>query len=268
MRKRRGNNVENSCIKHIRMGISLVVAAIDDFNNKPISTNRLHVWIEGEKPAVQKEGGYYVFVNLRQTEFVLNMESKVYDKQQIYIDVRKLFPYSKKVLKIRMFPNHSYPIPKNTTCIEGRAEPNSILLAYKEEYMHPYKLQYSYQAGEDKISIFHPEDVDIEGKTLFIKNKDEAQMEFFQVEEKKEEEKEFYCLTLPLTNSYKKIGTVIYPVYTIETDKNGEFYLPIANIYEDKIKFSFCIKGKENNKKKVELLMGRVNKIDLTDIER
>ncbi len=257
--------MESSYRDHVRMEVSLVVAAIDDFSNKAISGNGLHVWIEGEKPAIKKEEGYYIFVNLQRTEFILNVEGGIYYKQQLHIDNEKLFHYSRKILKVRMIPNRSYPIPQNTTCIEGVTRKNSVILAYSEEHVNPYKLLYPYE-GEENIHIFHPEDVDIEGKLLLIKNKDETQMEFFQVEEKTEEEKKTYRLPSTLKGTYKKVGTVIYPVYTVEADKNGEFYLPIANIYADKIKFSFCIAGQEEKKKIVELLTGRVNKIDLTDI--
>lgn len=256
----------NSCKEYIKMGVSLVVAAIDDFKNKPIRGNKLRVWIEGEKPSIQKEEGYYVFVDLTRREFVLNLEGGLYHKQQIYIDSEKLSQYAGKILKVRMIPNRSYPIPQNTTCIEGKARKNSMILAYSEKYTEPYKLLYEYQFGEKNINIFHPEDVDIEGKTLLIKSKDEIQQEFFKINEKKEEETKVYGLSIPLSCGYKKIGTSIYPVYTIETDKNGEFYFPVNQIYEEKIPFIFCRADKTENKKKIELLTGRVNKIDLTDL--
>lgn len=255
----------NRCEDHIRIGVSLVVSAIDDFNNKPISGNKLRVWIEGEKPAIQKEEGYYVFVNLQREKFVLNLEGGLYHKKQIEIDAEKLSQYAGETLKVRMMPNRSYPIPANTTCIEGKAAKNQTILAYSETYMEPYKLLYAYQSGKKSMNIFHPEDMDIEEKMLFIKNKDETQIEFFKVEKKEEEEKKVYSLHEPLKNSYKKIGTVIYPVFTIQTDKNGEFYLPINNIYEDKIAFNFCMADGTGDKKTIELQTGRVNKIDLTE---
>lgn len=258
--------MENGCKDHIQIGVSLVVVAIDDFNNKPISGNKLRVWIEGEKPAIQKQEGYYVFVNLKRNEFILNLEGGLYYKQQIPIDEKKLSQYTGKVVKVRMIPNRSYPIPQNTTCIEGKAENDMMILAYSEAYAEPYKLLYQYPKGEEEMSIFHPEDVDIEGKMLLIKNKAETQMEFFRVEEKKEEEKKLYSIERPLEFAYKKIGTVIYPVYMIETDKNGDFYLPIDNIYAEKIAFTFCRADNTQKRKIMELITGRVNKIDLTDL--
>lgn len=253
----------DGCKDHIKVGVSLVVAAIDDFNNKPIKGNRIRVWIEGEKPPIQKEEGYYVFVNLQRTDFILNIEGGLYHKQEIHVESTKLFQYAGKILKVRMIPNRSYPIPQNTTCIEGKAEKNSMILAYSETYAEPYKLLYPYKTGETDIHIFHPEEVDIEGKMMLIKNKDETQVEFFKVEENRDKEKSIYGLATPLDYDYKKIGTVIYPVYTIETDKNGEFYLPIDNIYAEKIEFTFCMEGRKEKSKNIELLTGRVNKIDL-----
>ena len=256
----------NGCKDHIQIGVSLVVVAMDDFNNKPISGNKLRVWIEGEKPAIQKEEGYYVFVNLQRKEFIVNLEGGLYYKQQIFIDEKKLSQYEGKIVKVRMIPNRSYPIPKNTTCIEGKAKANQVIWAYSVACSEPYKLLYEYPKGEEQISIFHPEDMDIEGKTLVIRDKNETQTEFFKVEEKKEEEKLLYRIERALNNGYKKIGTVIYPVYTIETDKNGEFYLPIDQVYAEKTEFTFCMKDDINRKVTMELSTGRVNKIDLTQM--
>lgn len=256
----------NRCEDRIGIRVSLVVAAIDDFNNRPISGSKLRVWIDGEKPAIQKEEGYYVFANLQRTEFVLHLEGGLYHKQEIHIEDVNSPKYAGKIVKVRMQPNRSYPIPQNTTCIEGKAAKNSTILAYSEKYGEPYKLLYAYKAGETDINIFHPDDMDIEGRTLLIKNKDETQIEFFHVNEKKEDENKLYSIGEPLTYAYKKIGTTIYPVYTIETDKNGEFYLPINNIYADKIDFTFCVAGDLENRKKIELLTGRVNKLDFTEM--
>lgn len=254
--------MKRRCEEHVRIGVSLVVAAIDDFNDKPISSNKLRVWIEGEKPAIQKEEGYYVFVNLQRREFVLNLEGGLYHKQQIYIDLLKFSQNAGKILKVRMIPNRSYPIPNNTTCIEGKAEKNKLILVYSEEYLEPYKLLYGYQSGDENINIFHPDDVDIEGKNLLIKNKAETWTEFFRIDEKKEE-KNLYRLSVPLKYDYKKIGTVIYPVFTIGTDKNGEFYLPLNHIRAEKTMFIFCMADETENQKQIELLAGKVNKIDL-----
>lgn len=252
---------------YFTIGVSLVVIAIDDFNNKPICGNKLRVWIEGEKPAIQKQEGYYVFVNLRKKSFVLHVEGEIYHKQEILIDERKLKEYEQDILKVRMVPNRCYPLSADTTCVEGKAKPNSIILTYSEEYTNPYKLLYTYEKGSTYISVYHPNDINIEGKTLFMKNKNDTWYDFVQIEGRREDEEVvMYNIPCPLEHTYKKIGTILYPVYTIPVNVKGEFYFPIANIYAPAISFIFGIQEKEFRKKEIELTIGKVNRIDLTDL--
>lgn len=251
---------------YISLGVSLVVIAIDDFNNKPISGNRLRVWIDGEKAAIQKQEGYYVFVNLKKKELVLHIEGEIYNKREILLDENKLKEYKQEALKVRMIPNRRYPITSDTTCIEGIAKPYSKIKIYSEEYTTPYKLLYTYEKGSREISIYHPNDINIEGKILLIKNKDDTQYEFVEIEGKKEGEQTLYHIQYPLSNTYKKIGTVLYPVYTVETDEKGEFYFPVSGLYTAKTSFVFILQGKEKKNKVVELTAGKVNKIYLRDL--
>lgn len=252
---------------YIKLGVSLVVTPIDDFNNKPIGQSKLRVWIEGEKPAIQKQEGYYVFVNLKKKNFVLHLEGDIYCHQEILLDEAKLKEYEQDALKVRMIPNHCYPMSPDTTCIEGKASPDVTIQIYSEEHANPYKLLYTYEKGSKQMSIYHPNDINIEGKTLLIKNKNDTQGEFVQIEGKREEERAVvYNIRYPLDNEYKKIGAILYPVYTIQTDSKGEFYFPIANIYTEKTSFIFGIQKEDFRKKVIELEAGKVNKVDLTDL--
>lgn len=251
---------------YIFLGVSLVVIAIDDFNNKPISGNKLRVWIEGEKPVIQKQEGYYVFVNLKKKEFVLHIEGEIYYKREILLDENKLKEYKQEALKVRMIPNRYYPITSDTTCMEGIAKPYSKIKIYSEEHITPYKLLYTYEKGSREISIYHPNDINIEGKILLVKSKDDTQYEFVEIEGKKEEELAVYHIRYPLSNTYKKIGTVLYPVYTVETDEKGEFYFPVSGLYTSKTSFVFILQGKEKKSKVMKLAAGKVNKIDLRNL--
>lgn len=244
-----------------------MVIPIDDFNNKPIIGDKIHVWIEGEKPAVRKQEGYHVFVNLRQKSFVLHLEGEFYHKQKIWLDEEKLKQYRQETLKVRMVPNRCYPISPNTTCVEGKARENCIIQIYSEENGNPYKLLYTYEKGSRQIGIYHYGDINIEGKTLLIKNKSDEQYEFVEIEGKREEENMVtYNIRYPLEHTYKKIGTILYPVYRIKTNSQGEFYFPIANISSSNVPFVFSIMGEKNRKEVIELTAGKVNKVELRNL--
>lgn len=251
--------MESECKERMTIQVSLVVAAVDDFNNKPISRSNLRVWIEGAGPSISKEEGYYVFVNLREPQVEVCLEGPMYHAQRIFLDNERLLGLQGKVLKVRMQPNRAYPIPKNTTCVQGYAQPGSCIMAYNKDYGNPFKLLYAYQKNSSEIHIFHAEDFDIEGKTFVIQTKDGSQKDVFHVIEQIDAEKRAYLLDKPMDNEYKKIGTVIYPVYVFEANQNGEFYLPITGIAGENASFVFWQEA--GTSFETELTAGRVNSI-------
>ncbi len=240
--------------------VSLVVAPIDDFTGKPISGSRLRVWIEGEKPAIVKSEGYYVFVNLRSPDVVVKLEGGYFQHQEVKVTVAD---YNDKVMKVRMIPSHSYPIPANATCIQGRALNRTTIYAYCDSLKNPYKLLYNYDKKEDEMQIFHPDDVDMEGRKLYIKSKDNESGEVMLLSGLSDPEKKSYKLVEKLNNSYKKIGTVLYPLYVIEPDEKGDFYLPLPDLTEKSSTMTFFCKGDEDKKIQKELVSGRVNQISI-----
>ncbi len=251
------------CKERVSINVSLVVAAVDDFSNKPLSGSQLRVWIEGERPAVPKDGGYYLFTNLRQQKAVLNLSGAMFHEQQIVLEQNKLEQYQGKALKVRMIPNRVYPIPHNTTCVQGKALPGTVIMAYNKKKENPFRLLYAYTAGKEEISIFHPEDMDLEGKAFCIQNKEKTKWEVFRAAEQVDVKKAAYRLEKPLKFAYRKIGTAIYPIYILRADEKGEFYLPISDVNAKKPVFIFWVDGEEDGQTEIELQSGRVNYLDV-----
>lgn len=247
--------------EQISIQVSLVIAAVDDFTGRPVSGSQLHVWIDGERPPVAKEGGYYIFTNLRTAHPVIHLAGPVFHRQEIVLDEKKRMQYEGKVLKVRMIPNRSYPVPRGTTCVQGHAAPGSTVLAYNKTLKEPFKLLYPYTAGQEEIRIFHPDEMDLEGKSFCIRNKEGTQQELLQIARQPAafETSGLYQLYLPLAHSYRKIGTVIYPVYVSKADQSGDFYLPAAGIDTDTAVFVFWMEGSEQRQKEIKLQSGKVN---------
>ncbi len=243
--------------------VSLAVAVIDDFSGKPLSGSQVRVWIEGERPAVEKDGRYYVFTNMRLNQAVLHLDGPMFHEKQIILKEDRLAQHREKPLKVRMIPNRSYPIPRYTTCIQGQAEPGSVVMAYNQDYENPFRLLYAYTSPKDEICIFHPEDADMEGNTFYIQDKEKKNREVFQIAELTDLEKKSYRLEEPLAHAYKKIGTLIYPVHKLKTDSRGEFYMPVPGIHTEQAVFTFWVNGKETQEREIELISGKVNQIDL-----
>lgn len=249
--------------ERISICVSLAVAVIDDFSGKPLSGSQVRVWIEGERPPAVKDGGYYIFTNLRQQRAVLHLDAPMFHDRQIVLEEDRLEQHREKPLKIRMIPNRSYPIPRHTTCVQGCAEPGSVVMAYNRDYENPLRLLYAYTAKKEEVSIFHPEDADMEGSIFYIQDKEKKNREIFQTAELTDPEKKTYRMEKPLMHDYKKIGTLIYPVYRLRTDAKGEFYMPLPAIHTEQASFTFWLEGKETDQRQIDLVSGKVNRIDL-----
>lgn len=243
--------------ERVSIQVSLVIAAVDDFTGRPVGRGQLRVWIDGERPPVAKEGGYYIFTNLRVTHPVIHLEGPVFHRQEIILEEGKRKRCEAGMLKVRMIPNRSYPVPRGTTCIQGHAVPGSTVLAYNKTLKEPLKLLYPYTAGQKEIRIFSPEEMDLEEKKFCIQNKEGTQQEILQIAG--QPAAAAYKLHAPLTYSYRKIGTVIYPVYESKADQAGDFYLPVGGIYTDTAVFAFWLEGNEQGQKEMQLQSGKVN---------
>lgn len=243
--------------------VSLVVQLIDDFNNRVIMGSGVRVWIEGEKPPIRKPEGYYVFTNLSNGQPQVLIESGTYEKQAVAVDLKAGGPYS--LIKVRMVPGRAYVLPPQTTCVEGLARPGSRIRLFSREGAKPLKLLHDYACGGEskgEMGIYHPEDMELEGKCLAIENRDRTFWEFFRIQGKGREGGN-YQLSEALTHDYKKIGTAIYLVYATNADETGRFFLPVFHLGGECGEFYCEASGTETVSAAVRLIKGTVNKVGL-----
>lgn len=207
---------------------SLVVLPVDDFTGKPVTGNKVRIFIPGQKPPLIKPDGYYVFINLTEPKAVLHCEGGLYYPRSEEISLEgKEDPF---VYMLRLSPNASYPVPAGTTCVEGTAAAGKRVRFQCMERDKTYKLLYEYQGSKDNgrfISLYNPERRELAGKTFLIQDKEEKNHEYFTIVEAAEEGR--YRLAEPLQHDYKKAGSVIFPVYEACADKAGNFFLLIDN---------------------------------------
>lgn len=248
----------------IRCSKSLVVQVIDDFTGKPVEGNKVIVSIAGHKYPVVKPDGYRVFVNLRETFFTLVCQSNIYNQWtgQINLSERD----RDDILVIRMNPNGSYPLTDNVTVIAGQTQPwRHFWFWYQDSkelrLMRDYDSQG--QTNRNAIDIYYPEGQEMAGRYFFISEAGEEEKEFFKITGRVDDQ---YRLDRELSRDYRKIGTVIVPVYEITADAKGEFFLPLArNSYgtpEKEIRM-FCQAEGEQGEKVFTLLAGRITSITL-----
>lgn len=243
----------------LKRGVSLVILPIDDFTEQVIKGSNLRVYTEqGKRLSICKEDGYRIFCDLKESFVKICAEGPLYQKQTV------TFPVSgaSVVFKLRMLPNTSYPIAQGVTCIRGFLKSGSKIRLFFPEQKKKYKLLYDYIVEEQKnsLSLFFPDSVCLEGKSLYIQNR-EGEGEFFKVTGQMEEQVQIDRI---LQKTYKKIGTTIYPVYEAFAEADGRFYLPIRGLTEGE---NTCIcnilqaDGQKEWEKKILIKAGKENDI-------
>lgn len=239
--------------------VSLVIMLIDDMTDKVI-TDAARVWIEGEAPCIRKSEGYYVFTDLAGEWVSVRIRHGMYEQKIVETRVpREGEPYVMR--KVRMTPGRCYHLSAGTGCVEGLAEPGARIHLFRREGEKGLKLLYDYGGKTEKyISIYHPADMQLEGKLLRIVEKNKSSAETFRILSK---EGDRYVLEDPLKRGYKKMETTIYPIYEAQTDENGRFFIPICKMGAPSAVFCCQALGKETVQRDVTLEKGAVVKADL-----
>ena len=234
--------------------VSLVVTLIDDLTGRVITGSNARAWIESERPPIKKAEGWSVFLNLPEGEYTVFAEGGVYNKKACVCTIGK-DGYTD--LKIRLTPNRVYRLPGGTSVIRGKASPESAVIVYPTDKAAGYKLLSDVRKDDRSIGIFHPDNIDIEGKLFYIMGED-CSGEFLRVgaplpelPEKKPE----YKLWETAKASYQKIGTLVFPVSEAMADSSGEFFIPIAPITNMPEKG--CVFVCESEQARVEITLGR-----------
>ena len=244
---------------HWKRKVSLVIMLIDDMTDKVI-TDAVRVWIEGRPACIRKSEGYYVFTDLEGERVSVQIRHGMYESKTLETELPKEGePYA--VRKVRMTPGRSCRLSAGAGCVEGLAEPGSRIYLFGRQREKGLKLLYDYGgASERYLSIYHPADMQLEGKLLRIAGKNGSQVETFRILWK---EGDRYVLEEPLKRGYKKMETTIYPVYEAQTDENGRFFLPVCKPGVSPALYCCQALGKELVERDITLEKGAVVKADM-----
>lgn len=240
---------------------SLVVLPIDDFTGQPVTGSVVRVYIPCEKPALIKPDGYRVFLNLTNPSVDVHCESGIYNEKIVTVDLGH--EEGVQLVQLRLTPNASYPIPSGTTCIAGCGRPGTRVMLHSTDADAAFRLLYEYKCGEEEadcIHLYNPSQQALGGKSFFIQSKDKKQSEYFTVAG--DEGEGCYRLLEPLKADYKKIGTLLFPVYEGYVGERGEFFLPVAGAIKPQTVFLLQT-GSGEKRREIELTAGKINRVDL-----
>ena len=203
------------------MRLSLSVQLIDDLTGAPVRGSNARVWIEGQKPAIVKPDGRYVFVDVPEGEYTVNAEGGLYSRVGIGC---RISADRAENITLRLLPNRQYPVPDDAVCIEGKTAPDTAVRIYSTDKTAAYKLLSDARKGSSVIGIYHAAGLNLEGKLLrIISPKDKG--EYIRIMSAKNEERSEYQLSGELGGAFPKIGTVIVPVSECVSDGKGDFML-------------------------------------------
>lgn len=217
--------------------VSLTVRVLDDYTGKSIE-NFLSVMIQGEKPPIMKNNGYYIFVDLKQTEvMLLQIKHPQYREVLQVIEPSKVIMVSEII--IRLTPNFLYQNLDKITAIRGFAEPLQKVNMRCLTPARPFKLWRDYEWIDYRhVYLYNPRTVQLAGKSFQIENKGINKKEIFKVLGLDYANKWKTIIETPLCSSYPKTDTCLYPIYETYADENGCF---LFCIWEEIKKEGRCI---------------------------
>lgn len=208
----------------IQMQVVLVIQVLDAVTGQTIeeSGGKPEISITSGKSPFYKGDGYYLFLQPLEPEAEVTIRAYGYGNVQ-----GKVADLTVKegICKIYMQPDDRYPLSTGIYGLQGVAEPGSTLLLSCREPAWQGRLTEDYEAGAEMIvfSTRRQENMEME-----FRIQGQEQEELFKIAESMDTGQGQYRLAVPLSHSYQKGMTVLFPVKRIPVSASGEFvcYLP------------------------------------------
>ena len=219
--------------------LSFVLLLINDFTGRPITTaEAVRVSIDdAPSTAAQiiKKDGYRVFTGFEGDEVLLDIESAHYCRRRVTIK-RNLFNVKEPIEIVRLYPNESYHLPRETTSIkfhvrdiEGNTCPYFEMRMILNGNLE-YKLLEGAEPGAREIRILNPDISSVGGKGFVIYGGNHkigakgGRMEF--VTAVGQDDNYVISLKEPLEHGYD-IHSKVAVFFDSETDGKGNFYMAL-----------------------------------------
>lgn len=251
----------------VRIRVSLAVRVMDGFTDRPIAGGGGRLWIEGAGPPLTRKEGYYVFVNLPEREGILHIEIPCYYPRTLTVSSGEP-GQDNPVIKVRMMPDFTYPVPAGATCVRGQADMGCpVELVCRDNGGH-YKLLLEYdQPGRSRsIAVYNPDGTDLDGRRFLIEDREGASREYFTILHTARGNDRFSLMDRALDNCYQKIGTRVMPVYTARADEKGKFSLLLPLGERAGGEYAVSVGGPGGRSIAVNLEAGKINEIQLKEV--
>lgn len=241
----------------LKIGGVCVTQPIDGFTGRTILAKDFIVEADGERPAVRKQDGFFVFSRSRAgsradvsgmgkgaERLTIRLRGRGYQEKVAEVPITGAGERDDPVVTIMMKPDENYPFPPDTVFMKGMLPAGSCLRAALLIRTANLKLAEDYHAGRELIGLYREENHILTGgifymrkSTCLTQNK-ELPMESLGMEETGNEpegcflalgkrvcgKEERYCLQKPLAISFDKRTARLYPAWQHKTGKCAEPY--------------------------------------------
>lgn len=240
--------------------VSLVLVPIDDFTDKVIIDKPVNIEIQGNimKKPLKKQDGFYVFTNINEKKITITIKSYSYNTSKLEIDIDKLNKLS-PIIKVRLKPNNQYKFPKSITCLSGKTDPNTSIKVIYRCKNNLFMLYEDNIKNQSNLKIYNPINIDLEGKSFVISEKNKKTKEEFRII-RFDDENNIYFLDKTLKKAYRKEACEILKIDYIDVFEDGEFFIPLKNFTNDQAEI--LIEKENGDKKDIKLISGIINNVD------
>jgi len=253
----------------IQKKASLVFQLHDDYTEKPVLTARVRE-NRGGYQAINKRDGYYVFINLEPMEYTFTIEApnflRVIKKVDLSVSQEQV------IIKVRLQHDVSSNLLNNATRIYGCLKDSLGQPLVNQHFnvavlskANNLRLVEDVKKGSTSIKIYGGDRYFLEGRKLLVMEKEKyafIEVEIFDTEQ------DCFRLNQAISSGFKT-GATLYYSWQLETNKKGEFLLPIplTLINEDKtIKLKFFI-GPNVINEELKVKLGDSNRLNVKMIK-
>ncbi len=254
--------MQKEILQSIHIRLSKVILLRDVFSEQTV-TNGIQVRTShgGRKPIV-KPGGYWLFMDMGQEEFEIEIESPIYQRRRIRLKPDE----GEEAEEIFLYPSNAYPVRPGHMMLQGTARPGMAIWFHLENGMPEGRLIHDCKRGDQEIAVFMREAAGAR-RRWYIRDKEQQMGEYLQIQEFSEESSK--CVLLrPLKYDYRKKDTVLCRAFECMADVDGRFYLLLGHLEEQKytLYYSYMEEGTEfcketefevGNRKQIQIMEGK-----------
>lgn len=209
--------------------VAAAVCLMDSFSGTRVGPGTVRIWMKDGEPGIRKEDGYVIFLDNGERERCLIVESAYYEREEVVICLDDLWKKRSPVFMMWLKPGPGYPYPSEVRLRREKAMPDSIVSFPMEESEGLVSLVGAYPADCRKPELIHlksPEGMELEGRTLQIRQPGDGKREVFTIWEIKDRSLGVYGLLHPLSGVYSAFDSSIVLVMQVKADREGYYLVP------------------------------------------